>query len=79
MSIKQPPVEHKKVIVIEEVVKVVENMKKVEVKVLQGNKWQIEKDLVLKKGKVYVPKDEKLRVEIIHLNYDKLVAEYRGR
>ena len=79
MSIKQPPVEHKKVIVIEEVVKVVENMKKVEVKVLQGNKWQIEKDLVLKKGKVYVPKDEKLRVEIIQLHYDELVAEYRGR
>ena len=79
MSIKQPPVEHKKVILIEEVVKVVENMKKVEVKVLQGNKWQIEKDLVLKKGKVYVPKDEKLRVEIIQLHYDELVAEYRGR
>ena len=79
MSIKQPPVEHKKVILIEEVVKVVENMKKVKVKVLQGDEWQIEKDLVLKKGKVYVPKDEKLRVEIIHLHYDELVAEYRGR
>ena len=79
MSIKQPPVEHKKVIVIEEVVKVVENMKKVEVKVLQGNEWQIERDLVLKKEKVYVPKDEKLRVEIIQLHYDELVAEYGGR
>ena len=79
MSIKQPPVEHKKVILIEEVVKVVENMKKVKVKVLQGDEWQIEKDLVLKKGKVYVPKDEKLRVEIIQLHYDELVAEYRGR
>jgi len=67
------------VIVIEEVVKVVENMKKVEVKVLQGNEWQIERDLVLKKEKVYVPKDEKLRVEIIQLHYDELVAEYGGR
>ena len=54
-------------------------MKKVKVKVLQGDEQQIEKDLVLKKGKVYVPKDEKLRVEIIHLHYDELVAEYRGR
>ena len=54
-------------------------MKKVKVKVLQGDEWQIEKDLVLKKGKVYVPKDEKLRVEIIQLHYDELVAEYRGR
>ena len=33
----------------EEVVKVVEEMKKVGVKVVQGDKWQIERDLVLKK------------------------------
>ena len=40
-------------------------MKKVEVKVLQGNKWQIKGELVLKEEKVYVPKDEELRVDII--------------
>jgi len=34
---------------------------------------------VLKEGKVYVPKDETLRVEIIWLHYDVLVAEYRGK
>ena len=36
------------------VVKVVEEMKKVEVKLLRNNKWQIEDELVLKEGKVYI-------------------------
>ena len=49
----------------EDVVRVVEEMKKVGVKELQGNEWQIEGDLVLKKGKMYVPKDEELRAEVI--------------
>ena len=48
-----------------EVVRVVEEMKKTGVKVLQGKEWQIEGELVLKKGKMYVPKDGKLRGEII--------------
>jgi len=34
---------------------------------------------VLKKGKVYVPKDEKLRVEIIWLHHDTLIVEHRGQ
>jgi len=49
----------------EDIVRVVEEMKKAKVKELQGNEWQIEEDLVLKKGKVYVLKDKKLRAEII--------------
>jgi len=48
----------------EEVVRVVEEMKKMRVKELEGDEWQIERDLVLKKEKIYVPKDEELRVEI---------------
>jgi len=40
-------------------------MKKAEVKILQGNEWQLEGDLVLKEGKIYVPKNEELRVEIV--------------
>ena len=39
-------------------------MKKAEVKELRGKKWQIEKILVLKKGKIYVLKNEGLRVKI---------------
>jgi len=62
-----------------EVVKVVEEMKKIGVKVLQGDEWQLEGDLVLKEGKVYVPKDEELRVEIIWLHHDILAAGHGGR
>ena len=49
------------------------------VKKLQGNKWQIEGGSVLKEGKVYVPKNEELRVKIIQLHHDVLVAGYGGR
>ena len=48
-----------------EIVKVIEEMKKVGVRILRGDKWQIEEKLVLKEGKIYVQKEEKLRVEII--------------
>jgi len=37
-----------------EVVKVVEEIKKMKVRNLRGNEWEIERDLVLKEGKVYV-------------------------
>ena len=62
-----------------DIVRVVEEMKKAKVKKLQGNKWQIEEDLVLKKGKMYVPKNEKLRIEIIQLHHDVLAAGYGGQ
>ncbi len=51
-------------------------MKKAEFKVLRDNEQQVERDLVLKKGKVYVPKDEKLRVEIIWLHHNIPAARY---
>ena len=62
-----------------EVIRVVEEMKKAEVKILQENKWQIEEDLVLKERKVYVLKDKELRAKIIWLYYDVLVAGHEGR
>jgi len=49
----------------DEVIKVVEEMKKAGVKVLRNMEWQIENDLVLKERKIYVLRDEKLRLEII--------------
>ena len=58
----------------EEVIKVVEEMKKAEVKMLRDEEWQIEEGLVLKEGRVYVPKDEKLRMEIIWLHHDTPIA-----
>ena len=33
----------------------------------------------LKKGKVYIPKDEELRIEIIQLYHNILIAGYGGR
>jgi len=47
------------------VVKVVEEIKKVGVKVLRNDEWQIKDNLVLKERKVYIPRDENLRLEII--------------
>ena len=63
----------------EEVIKVVEEMKKAGVKTLRDEEWQIEEELVLKKGRVYIPKDEKLRVEIIQLHHDMLIAGHEGQ
>jgi len=54
-------------------------MKKAGVKVLRRDEWQIERDLVLKKEKVYVLKDKKLRVKIIWLHHDISVAKHGGR
>ena len=34
---------------------------------------------MLKEGKVYMPKDKKLRVEIIWLHHNIPVAEHRGK
>ena len=48
-----------------EIVRVVKEIKKTEVKILQGDKQQLEGELVLKEEKIYVPNNEKLRVEII--------------
>jgi len=53
------------------IVKVVKKIKKAKVKVLRNNK------LVLKKGKMYVPKDESLRLEIIWLYHNMPIAGYR--
>jgi len=63
----------------EEVIKTVEEMKKAGVKVLRDKEWQIEEGLVLKEEKVYVPKDEKLRVEIIWLHHDTPIAGHGGQ
>ena len=54
-------------------------MKKAEVKELRGNEWKIEGELVLKEGKVYVPKDEELRAEVIQLYHDVPAAEHGER
>ena len=34
---------------------------------------------MLKEGKVYIPKDEELRAEVIWLHHDMLAAGHEGR
>ena len=44
-------------------------MKKTGVKTLRGNEWQVKRKLVLKKGKIYVLKNEKLHNDILAVGY----------
>ena len=62
-----------------DVVRVVEEIKRAGVKKLRGNEWKIEGDLMLKEGKVYVLKDEELRMEIIRLHHNVPAAGHGGR
>ena len=52
----------------------VEEIKKAGVKVLRNEKWQIEDDLLLKEENVYILRDNKLRLEIIWLHHNILIA-----
>ena len=58
-----------------DVVRVVKEMKKAKVNELWKNKWQIERDLVLKEEKVYIPKNEELRAKIIQLHHNVLACQ----
>ena len=60
----------------DEMVKVVEEMKKAGVKVLRNDKWQIENKIVLKERKVYILKNKSLRLEIIQLHYNIPIARH---
>jgi len=57
----------------DEVVKAVEEMKRARVKMLRDEEWREVNGIIYKEGKVYVPKDDKLRAEIIRLYHDILV------
>ena len=61
-----------------EVVKAVEEIKKAGVKMLRDKEWREVNSVMYKEGKIYVPKDDKLRVEIIRLHHDTLIGGHRG-
>jgi len=63
----------------DEVVKTVEEMKQAGVKMLRDEEWHQEDGLMLKEGKVYVPRDEKLRAEVIRLHHDTPVGGHGGQ
>jgi len=46
---------------------------------LRDKEWREEDRLMLKEGKVYVPKDEELRAEIIRLHHDTPVGGHGGQ
>ena len=48
-------------------------------KTLRGDEQKIEQELVLKEKKVYVSKNKKLRLEVIWLHHNILVAGYREK
>ena len=50
----------------DEVVKAMEEMKRAGVRMLRDKKWKVD-DIMYKEGKVYVPRDKKLRAEIINV------------
>jgi len=63
----------------DKVVKVVEEMKRAGVKMLRDEEWREVDSIMYKEGKVYMPKDEKLRAEIIRLYYDMPIRGHGGQ
>ena len=60
------------------IIKVVEEIKKAGVKMLRDEKWREVDGIIYKERKMYVPRDKKLKVEIIQLHYD-IPVEGHGR
>ena len=63
----------------DEVIKAVEEMKQTGVKMLRDEEWQEENGLILRDRKVYIPRDERLRAEVIQLYHDIPVEGHRGQ
>jgi len=63
----------------DEVVKVVEEMKRAGVKMLRDEEWREVDGIIYKEEKVYVPKDKKLRAEIIRLHHDTPIEGHGGQ
>jgi len=60
----------------DKVVKTVEEIKQAEVKMLRDEEWREVDGVIYKEKKIYIPKDDKLRVEIIILHHDMPVGEH---
>ena len=60
----------------DKVVKTVEEIKQAEVKMLRDEEWREVDGVIYKEKKIYIPKDDKLRVEIIILHHDIPVGEH---
>jgi len=63
----------------DEVVKAVEEMKRAGVKMLRDEEWREVDGIMYKEEKVYVPKDEELRAEIVRLHHDTPIEGHGGQ
>jgi len=63
----------------DEAVKAVEEMKRAGVKILRDEEWKEVDSIIYKEEKVYMPKNNKLRAEIIRLYHDTPVGEHGGQ
>jgi len=63
----------------DKVIKVVEEMKRARVKMLRDEEWREVDGIMYKEEKVYVPKDNKLRTEIIRLYHNMPVGGHEGQ
>ena len=63
----------------DEVVKAVEEMKQAGVKMLKNEEWREVDSVMYEEGKVYVPRNDKLRAEIIRLHHDTPVEGHGGQ
>jgi len=63
----------------DEVVMAVEEMKRAGIKMLRDEEWREVDSIMYKEGKVYVPKDNRLRAEIIRLHHDMPVGGHGGQ
>jgi len=62
-----------------EVVKAVEEMKRAGVKMLRDEEWREANGIIYKERKVYVPNNDKLRIEIIRLYHNTPVGGHGGQ
>ena len=60
------------------VVKAVEELKRLGIKLIKDEEWSIEDGLVLKEERIYMLEGT-LRVEVIQRHYDTTVGEHGGR
>jgi len=63
----------------DEVIKAVEEIKQAGVKMLRDKEWREVDSIMYKEGKVYIPKDDKLRIEIIRLYHNMPVGGHEGQ
>ena len=70
-KVKQSKVKDNKII------KIVEEMKQTKVKMLRDKEWKEVNGIMYKEEKIYIPKDNRLRVEIIKLYHNILVGGHR--